>query len=167
MTVQLPFEQANPLEVAPLLRRLQRDGVVHAVRTAVGDQAWLVTGYEEVRPHLTFGHGARYCLGAPLARTELQAVFSQLPARFPKMRLKVPARQLRLRRDTVTGGLAELPVEWQYPRQNGSLPHSREAAATTPEFAGPAEDTLATHSPGSGRSSGIRAGGLLGVSQAE
>ncbi len=62
--------------------------------------------------HLTFGHGARYCLGAPLARTELQAVFSQLPARFPKMRLKVPARRLRLRRDTVTGGLAELPVEW-------------------------------------------------------
>src|SRR5580693_6073499 len=49
MTVQLPFEQAHPLEVAPLLRRLQQDGVVHAVRTAVGDQAWLVTGYEEVR----------------------------------------------------------------------------------------------------------------------
>jgi cytochrome P450 len=63
-------------------------------------------------PHLTFGHGARYCLGAPLARIELQTVFSQLPARFPKMRLKVPAQQLRLRRDTVTGGLAELPVEW-------------------------------------------------------
>ena len=63
-------------------------------------------------PHLTFGHGARYCLGAPLARIELQAVFSQLPARFPKMRLTVPARQLRLRRDTVTGGLAELPVQW-------------------------------------------------------
>ena len=63
-------------------------------------------------PHLTFGHGARYCLGAPLARIELQAVFSQLPARFPKMRLTVPARRLRLRRDTVTGGLAELPVEW-------------------------------------------------------
>jgi hypothetical protein len=49
MTVQLPFEQAHPLEVAPLLRRLQQDGVVHAVRTAVGDQAWLVTGYEQVR----------------------------------------------------------------------------------------------------------------------
>jgi hypothetical protein len=28
------------------------------------------------------------------------------------MRLTVPARQLRLRRDKVTGGLAELPVEW-------------------------------------------------------
>jgi cytochrome P450 len=49
MAVQLPFEQAHPLEVAPLLRQLQHDGVVHAVRTVVGDRAWLVTGYEEVR----------------------------------------------------------------------------------------------------------------------
>ena len=49
MTVQLPFEQAHPLQVAPLLRQLQRDGVIHRVRTMAGDQAWLVTGYEEVR----------------------------------------------------------------------------------------------------------------------
>ena len=49
MTVQLPFDQAHPLDVAPLLRQLQQDGVVHHVRTAVGDQAWLVTGHEEVR----------------------------------------------------------------------------------------------------------------------
>src|SRR5215470_11488327 len=49
MTVQLPFDHDHPLDVAPLLRQLQRDGVVHRVRTAVGDQAWLVTGYAEVR----------------------------------------------------------------------------------------------------------------------
>jgi pentalenolactone synthase len=58
--------------------------------------------------HLAFGHGGRYCPGAPLARTELQAVFSQLPARFPAMRLTVPARQLRLHPSALT----ELPVEW-------------------------------------------------------
>jgi cytochrome P450 len=62
--------------------------------------------------HLAFGHGAHYCLGAPLARIELEAVFSQLPARFPQLRLGVPVGQLRLRRDTLTGGLIELPVEW-------------------------------------------------------
>ena len=49
MTVQLPFEQAHPLDVAPLLRQLQQDGLVHQVRTAARDQAWLVTGHEEVR----------------------------------------------------------------------------------------------------------------------
>lgn len=62
--------------------------------------------------HLAFGHGAHYCLGAPLARIELEAVFSQLPARFPRLRLGVPVGQLRLRRHTLTGGLMELPVEW-------------------------------------------------------
>lgn len=29
MTVQLPFDQAHLLDVAPLLRQLQQDGVVH------------------------------------------------------------------------------------------------------------------------------------------
>jgi cytochrome P450 len=62
--------------------------------------------------HLLFGHGAHYCIGAPLARIELQAVFSQLPARFPAMRLTVPADQLPLRSRALTGGLTTLPVEW-------------------------------------------------------
>ena len=62
--------------------------------------------------HLSFGHGAHYCIGAPLARIELQAVFSQLPARFPAMRLTVPAGQLPLRSGALTGGLTALPVEW-------------------------------------------------------
>jgi cytochrome P450 len=62
--------------------------------------------------HLTFGHGARYCLGAPLARIELQAVFSQLIPRFPGMRLAVPPGKLTISRDTLTGGLARLPVTW-------------------------------------------------------
>jgi cytochrome P450 len=62
--------------------------------------------------HLSFGHGGHYCLGAPLARIELQAVFTQLLARFPEMRLAVPVEQLRMRSGTLTGGLTELPVEW-------------------------------------------------------
>lgn len=62
--------------------------------------------------HLSFGHGSHYCLGAPLARIELQAVFSQLLARFPTMRLAVPVEQLPMRSGAVTGGPAKLPVEW-------------------------------------------------------
>src|SRR6185437_5261895 len=33
------------------------------------------------------GHGAHYCVGAPLARLELKTVFTQLIQRFPSMHL--------------------------------------------------------------------------------
>lgn len=62
--------------------------------------------------HLAFGHGARFCIGAPLARIELRAVFSQLTSSFPTMRLAVPVEELAVRTDVLTGGLVELPVRW-------------------------------------------------------
>jgi pentalenolactone synthase len=62
--------------------------------------------------HVTFGYGARYCLGAPLARIELQAVFSLLVSRFPTLRLAVDAGELTMRADELAGGLTELPVQW-------------------------------------------------------
>ena len=62
--------------------------------------------------HVTFGHGARYCLGAPLARIELDVVFTQLVRRFPNLRLAVDVGDVPLRHDTLTGGPAELPVQW-------------------------------------------------------
>jgi len=63
-------------------------------------------------PHFTFGYGPRFCIGAPLARIELQAVFARLIPRFPTLRLAVPLEHLRIRRDLLTGGLFELPVTW-------------------------------------------------------
>ncbi len=63
-------------------------------------------------PHLAFGHGPRYCIGAPLARVELQAVFERLIPRFPTLRLAVPLERLRTREDVLTGDLEELPVTW-------------------------------------------------------
>jgi cytochrome P450 len=62
-------------------------------------------------PHLSFGHGPHYCIGARLARVELRDVFAALPARFPSMQPAVPLVSLRIR-DTLTGGLASLPVTW-------------------------------------------------------
>jgi cytochrome P450 len=63
-------------------------------------------------PHLTFGHGPRYCIGASLARVELQEVFTALTARLPGLRPAVPVGELHLRTDLLTGGLAALPVRW-------------------------------------------------------
>jgi cytochrome P450 len=63
-------------------------------------------------PHLSFGHGPRFCIGASLARVELQAVFTALPQRFPTLELAVPLDQLQLRGDLVTGGLTALPARW-------------------------------------------------------
>lgn len=63
-------------------------------------------------PHLAFGFGPYYCLGATLARVELQEVFSRLLRRMPALRLAVPYADLRLRGGLLTGGLEELPVRW-------------------------------------------------------
>ena len=38
-------------------------------------------------PHVSFGKGIHYCLGAPLARLEAEIAFGELARRFPRMRL--------------------------------------------------------------------------------
>ncbi|MFD4675709.1 cytochrome P450 [Lentzea sp. NPDC058450] len=64
------------------------------------------------RTHLGFGHGAHFCIGASLARTELRVVFRALALRLPQMRLAKELDQLQVRA-TLTGGVAELPVTWR------------------------------------------------------
>jgi cytochrome P450 len=59
--------------------------------------------------HLALGSGPHFCLGAQLARIELQEALHALLERFPAMRLSVPAEELPWRRVLVSG-LAELPV---------------------------------------------------------
>ncbi|MEU4560271.1 cytochrome P450 [Actinoplanes sp. NPDC023936] len=61
-------------------------------------------------PHLAFGHGIHYCLGAPLARLEAQIAFTQLMTRHPDLRLAVDPEALRWRPGLLLRGLHELPV---------------------------------------------------------
>jgi cytochrome P450 len=63
-------------------------------------------------PHLTFGHGPHFCIGAPLARIELQVLFGTLFTRIPTLRLAGPRKDLRVRSHLLTGGIVELPVAW-------------------------------------------------------
>jgi cytochrome P450 len=70
---------------------------------------------DEVRPgrpgaHLSFGHGIHYCLAAPLARVELEVAIGTVARRFPRMRLAVPAGEVRWRPSFRTRGLVSLPV---------------------------------------------------------
>lgn len=58
-------------------------------------------------PHLTFGAGIHYCLGAPLGRLELQTSFSTLLARFPGME---PVEEPRWKPNYVIRGLEGLRV---------------------------------------------------------
>jgi cytochrome P450 PksS len=63
-------------------------------------------------PHLAFGLGPHYCLGAALARLEGQVAIQALVRRAPGLRLAVPAGSLRWRRGLVLRGLEALPVAW-------------------------------------------------------
>ncbi|MER7036193.1 cytochrome P450, partial [Streptomyces albidoflavus] len=59
-------------------------------------------------PHISFGAGIHYCLGAPLARLELAASFGELLRRAPGMRL---AAEPEWKPGYVIRGLRELLVE--------------------------------------------------------
>ncbi|MBV9730430.1 MAG: cytochrome P450 [Pseudonocardiales bacterium] len=61
-------------------------------------------------PHLAFGHGIHHCLGAALARLEGRIALGTLLARFPRLRLAVPAEQLTRRPSVLMNSLDELPV---------------------------------------------------------
>lgn len=41
-------------------------------------------------PHLTFSHGIHFCMGAPLARLELEVALTHILRRFPKLALAGP-----------------------------------------------------------------------------
>ncbi|WP_324290172.1 cytochrome P450 family protein [Streptomyces antarcticus] len=60
--------------------------------------------------HLSFGHGAHYCVGAPLARLEATLALERLFTRFPDLDLAVPESELPRQRSFIGNSVETLPV---------------------------------------------------------
>ena len=66
----------------------------------------------DARRHMAFGFGIHQCLGQPLARLELQVVYSTLLRRVPTLRRAVDMEKIPFKDDGVVYGVYELPVTW-------------------------------------------------------
>jgi cytochrome P450 len=64
------------------------------------------------KTHLGFGAGVHHCLGAQLARMELQEAFRGLLTRLPGLRMTVPMSALEFRAGQAIASMRELPVTW-------------------------------------------------------
>lgn len=75
---------------------------------AVFDAPEKINLMREPNPHISFGGGVHYCLGAPLARMEIQIAFTTLLKRFPEM---IPAENATFHPAYVIRGLKKLKVD--------------------------------------------------------
>ncbi|GGU05865.1 cytochrome P450 family protein [Streptomyces violascens] len=66
--------------------------------------------HREDKTHLALGQGMHYCLGAALARMQLQSAIATLIHRFPELALASPADELAWRTSFRSHALKELPV---------------------------------------------------------
>ncbi|MEU5262310.1 cytochrome P450 [Amycolatopsis sp. NPDC021455] len=62
--------------------------------------------------HLSFGVGVHHCIGASLARMELQEALHGLLRHMPDVRVAVPESELKFKQGMFIKTLEELPVEW-------------------------------------------------------
>jgi cytochrome P450 len=110
--------------VKEFMRTAQEDTVVRGVPIAKGEAVLLSyvsanrdedVFYEpnkfdvgrDPNKHLSFGYGVHFCLGASLARMEMNSFFSEL---IPRIKSIEPAGEPELMATTFVGGLKHLPI---------------------------------------------------------
>jgi cytochrome P450 len=114
--VSLPFIASEDVELPGAGARIEAgEYVMPALAGANLDDAAFPCAAEvrldrSPNPHVSFGYGAHYCLGAHLARMEMQVAFDALLRRFPRLELAVPAGDVPWKQGSAVWGLAALPV---------------------------------------------------------
>lgn len=66
--------------------------------------------HRDPNPHLSFGHGPHFCIGAQLAVAQMRALFTELGRRFERFELTGSPTYLR---SNFQRGVKTLPVRWQ------------------------------------------------------
>lgn len=66
----------------------------------------------EREQHLTFGFGPHRCMGAALAKVEIESAIEGLLRRLPGLRLAVDPQQIEWKADRLVRGPEALPVTW-------------------------------------------------------
>ncbi len=67
---------------------------------------------DDPRPHLSLGFGPHHCMGAPLAQIEIEATLAKMLARFPNLRLAVPAADVQWSPTSFMRCVEALPLTW-------------------------------------------------------
>ncbi len=63
-------------------------------------------------PHVAFGYGPHHCIGANLARMELQVALGTILSGLPGIQIAVPESSLTWHDSTIMRGLVAFPITW-------------------------------------------------------
>jgi cytochrome P450 len=92
--------------VLPLLAKANRDPAAYPAPERFDPDRY------GAAPHLTFGHGPHFCLGAGLARLEVGIALTSLFTALPGLELSVAPDDVPWRRGGLVAGPRSLPVRW-------------------------------------------------------
>jgi cytochrome P450 len=114
--VQIEFPRFAKVEHELFGRRVRKGDVVIAALSRADRDSRVgpdLARFDPARPpssHLAFGYGFHRCVGAELARLELQIAFPRLVRRFPELALAVDPETLRFRDQSIVYAVDSLPV---------------------------------------------------------